>query len=741
MVARSEKDMFFHTIIPKKGKNPRILYEHQIEAMQNIDEINEKENFRSLLVIPTGGGKTLTAAYWLLKNAIDKEKKVIWIAHRHLLLEQAAEAFELNSYDNLLVNINSYTYRLISGVHDKPASICKDDNVLFLSKDSIIRDLSVLDEWLEDSDIYLIIDEAHHAVAKSYRKIIDFVFDKAKNVKMLGLTATPFRTSEAEAGALKTIFTDDIVYKTDLDTLIKKEILAKPICQEYDTDILFGDQLGIKAIKSIEQLDVIPEAIADEISTNKERNRFIVDTYMDNHDEYGQTIVFALNQKHAVALNALFNEKGKKYGIKSDYIISGVRNIDTGKEFSGEENNKKISQYREGKLQVLINVNILTEGTDLPQTHTVFLTRPTMSSVLMTQMIGRALRGPRAGGTREAYIVSFVDNWNNKIAWVNPETLTNASYIQTESPVYNRNNIIRMLAISAIEELALIADESVDTSKLESVPLIERIPLGMYTFSFIDTIDGHSMERYHQILVYNSTKPAFDSLIRDLPRIFKKHRITEEELNETQITKLLNICCKHYFDDNLIPTYNPKDLEYLFKFYAQKEIPPLFITFDEIDRKRLDVSSVAKTIRDEDMRRSEEAAYLQKLWDEEGSIFPIYYTNFYFFKKVIQSELDKLFGDVPIMTMYPQTAKEMEEAKSLTLTKLLSTFPQYGLELQEKVFSMSQNEKSEYRCSVCNKCYKTREDVSVDYKIPLKDGGLTEIDNLCVVCNACKRNT
>ena len=90
--------------------------------------------------------------------------------------------------------------------------------------------------------------------------------------------------------------------------------------------------------------------------------------------------------------------------------------------------------------------------------------------------------------------------------------------------------------------------------------------------------------------------------------------------------------------------------------------------------------------------------------------------------------------------MYPQTAKETEEAKSLTLTKLLSTFPQYGLELQEKVFSMSQNERSEYRCSVCNKCYKTREDVSIDYKIPLKDGGLTEIDNLCVVCNVCIRN-
>ena len=73
---------------------------------------------------------------------------------------------------------------------------------------------------------------------------------------------------------------------------------------------------------------------------------------------------------------------------------------------------KNIELYRSGEIKVLVNVNILTEGVDLPMTKTVFLTRPTVSTILMTQMVGRALRGTKAGGTADAYIVSFVDNWN-----------------------------------------------------------------------------------------------------------------------------------------------------------------------------------------------------------------------------------------------------------------------------------------------------------------------------------------
>ena len=100
--------------------------------------------------------------------------------------------------------------------------------------------------------------------------------------------------------------------------------------------------------------------------------------------------------------------------------MSSIKDMITGVTLCREENEKKINAYRVGDLQVLINVNILTEGVDLPKTQTVFLTRPTVSTILMTQMIGRALRGTAAGGTANAYIVSFIDAWDEHIAWVNP---------------------------------------------------------------------------------------------------------------------------------------------------------------------------------------------------------------------------------------------------------------------------------------------------------------------------------
>jgi len=134
----------------------------------------------------------------------------------------------------------------------------------------------MLDDWLEnESEIYLVIDEAHHATAKSYRKLISYIESKILNVKTVGLTATPFRTSEQEKGLLGKVFTDDIAYKIDLDTLIKKGILSMPICENCDTKVILGDNLGLNALNSIEQLDVIPDDISEYIASNKERNYVI----------------------------------------------------------------------------------------------------------------------------------------------------------------------------------------------------------------------------------------------------------------------------------------------------------------------------------------------------------------------------------------------------------------------------------------------------------------------------------
>ena len=719
------------TITPALGKNPRQLYEHQEEAIRKLDAMDKRGSFRTLLVLPTGGGKTLTAAYWLLRNAVDQNKKILWLAHRHLLLEQAAEAIARNAYTDTMVNRTVFNYRIISGMHDKPVHIQKTDRILIASKDSMIRSLDKLKNWLNGEEIYLVIDEAHHAVAKSYKKIIQYVADHTKSMKLLGLTATPFRTSEDEQGALKQVFTDDIVYKTDLDTLIKKGILATPTFIDCNTNIQFTEHLGVQALKSIENLDTLPENIVNDIAGSKERNRIIVDEYINNYEKYGPTIVFALNKNHAITLNALFNEKGKKYGIKSEFIISEVQDMITGITISNADNERKIEAYRNGEIQVLINVNILTEGTDLPKTHTVFLTRPTVSTTLMTQMVGRALRGLKAGGTKEAYIVSFVDDWNDKIAWVNPETLTEAEYHEKETLAETQKQQIRLIAISKIEEFARMADAAVDTSALDSTPAIELIPLGMYMLS--------TLECNHQILVYNSTQNAYQSLIRDLPNLMEHYGIEGETIPEETLDDMTEHCFQSYFDENMIPSCNRNDIEHLLKFYAQKAVAPLFVTIDEMERKKLDVSEIAKKIYDEDMRRSEKNAYIQSLWAEEGSLLPVYYTNPYFFKKLIDLELDKLDGDIEIAAAEPQTEAELRNLEQFPLQKIIELYPKIGLQLKEDAFAAARNDDGSYVCAGCGEVFPTRLFLQVDHIVPMAKGGLSVPDNLQVLCRTCNQ--
>lgn len=719
------------TITPALGKNPRQLYEHQEEAIRKLDAMDKRGSFRTLLVLPTGGGKTLTAAYWLLRNAVDQNKKILWLAHRHLLLEQAAEAFARNAYTDTMVNRTVFNYRIISGMHDKPVHIQKTDRILIASKDSMIRSLDKLKNWLNGEEIYLVIDEAHHAVAKSYKKIIQYVADHTKSMKLLGLTATPFRTSEDEQGALKQVFTDDIVYKTDLDALIKKGILATPTFIDCNTNIQFTEHLGVQALKSIENLDTLPENIANDIADNKERNRIIVEKYLHNYEKYGQTIVFALNKVHAIALNKLFNEKGKAYGIRSEFIISEVQDMITGITISNADNERKIEAYRNGEIQVLINVNILTEGTDLPKTHTVFLTRPTVSTTLMTQMVGRALRGLKAGGTKEAYIVTFIDNWNDKIAWVNPETLTEAEYHEKETLAETQKQQIRLIAISKIEEFARMADAAVDTSALDSTPAIELIPLGMYMLS--------TLECNHQILVYNSTQNAYQSLIRDLPNLMEHYGIEGETIPEETLDDMTEHCFQSYFDENMIPSCNRNDIEHLLKFYAQKAVAPLFVTIDEMERKKLDVSEIAKKIYDEDMRRSEKNAYIQSLWAEEGSLLPVYYTNPYFFKKLIDLELDKLDGDIEIAAAEPQTEAELRNLEQFPLQKIIELYPKIGLQLKEDAFAAARNDDGSYVCAGCGEVFPTRLFLQVDHIVPMAKGGLSIPENLQVLCRTCNQ--
>ena len=342
-----------------RAENPRDLYEHQNQAIRALDKKNLSP-FKGLLVLPTGGGKTLTAVHWLLKNFIDKKQKVLWIAHRHELLNQALDTVKNSAYNSLIKDIKEFRYRIISGhpKHDIPVNIKSTDDIIIASKDSLNSGLTyLLENWVKHSEsILLVIDEAHHASAKTYRKLIESIEanflarKKSNGFKMLGLTATPFRTEQGEAGLLKKVFPDDIIFAEHLRTLINRGILAEPIFESLETQLNFYHELSDKDIKSIEGFDKIPKDVAEKIAMSNIRNKQIVDHYIKNRERYKPLLLFAIDVDHAIALNALF----KNRGVKSDFVVSSIQNIGTGAKISPQENSNKINQFKNGDLEVLI---------------------------------------------------------------------------------------------------------------------------------------------------------------------------------------------------------------------------------------------------------------------------------------------------------------------------------------------------------------------------------------------------
>ncbi len=192
---------------------------------------------------------------------------MLWIAHRHELLNQAFNTIIDNSYSELLSDRTNFRYRIISGSneHDIPVNIQATDDIIIASKDSLNSGMDyLLNKWAKNLDeVLLVIDEAHHATAKTYRKVIHALEEsKPKTFKMLGLTATPFRTAISEGGLLKQVFPNDIIFKEDLRRLIALGILADPIFEELPTKLEIYNDLLPRHIKAIQAFDKIPEDIA-----------------------------------------------------------------------------------------------------------------------------------------------------------------------------------------------------------------------------------------------------------------------------------------------------------------------------------------------------------------------------------------------------------------------------------------------------------------------------------------------
>lgn len=138
------------------------------------------------------------------------------------------------------------------------------------------------------------------------------------------------------------------------------------------------------------------------------------------------------------------------------------------------------------------------------------------------------------------------------------------------------------------------------------------------------------------------------------------------------------------------------------------------------------------------MRRSEKAEYIDRLWNEEGSVIPTYYSNKLFFRKLIDNELCKLDGDIKATVSEPQTEAELRGIEHLTLHKITELYPTYGSKLREDVLTAAKNEKGHYVCAGCGREFATRSpELQIDHIVPMSKGGLTVPANLQLLCRTC----
>jgi superfamily II DNA or RNA helicase len=332
--------------------------------------------WRRLLVMATGGGKTLVFSE-IINRVLKPGQRALVLAHRDELLTQAKA--EIEGYvPGVCVEIERAEHRASreSGLFDENAR-----NVVVGSVASMRGNR--LKTWARETFDLVIIDEAHHGAAQSYRNIVEYFgcMDDERRVPLIGVTATPMRSDKV---GLDVLF-QEIAASYPLPALIEQKYLCdlRAIAVESDTDLR---RVRVRAG------DFAQGELEEAVNTDK-RNLLIIAA----HRKYAvdrPTIVFASGVAHAIRLAAMFSSAG----VAAEAIY-GVMDED--------ERRAALLRYATGETRILTNYAVLTEGFNAPSTSCIILARPTQSSLVVTQAIGRGSR--LAAGKEDCLILDILD--------------------------------------------------------------------------------------------------------------------------------------------------------------------------------------------------------------------------------------------------------------------------------------------------------------------------------------------
>ena len=340
------------------------LFDYQKDMAMRIEKAFRL--YRSVMAqMPTGTGKTVVLASVVESFLGEHPLKSVWIvAHRRELVSQIQETIERVFSNRLAEKEDGSSDNLI----EKPL-----DSSLFTLRSSLIKAMSI--QWLArhydeigEEPGMIVIDEAHHALAKTYKEM----WDRFPKAKFLGLTATPCRLN---GKGFIDLF-DVLVQSWSVPEFISKGRLAT-----YDFVSIKSNGVTQRLIDSLQKRG------ADGDYQNKEMDMLLnkrpsIERLYRSFEEYGKDrkgIVYAINISHAKKIMELYQE----HGIKAVAIDSKT---------PAAERQADIEAFKKGDIQVLVNVDIFSEGFDCPDVEFVQLARPTLSLAKYLQMVGRGLR-------------------------------------------------------------------------------------------------------------------------------------------------------------------------------------------------------------------------------------------------------------------------------------------------------------------------------------------------------------
>ncbi len=356
------------------AQNPFGARPHQQVAIDGF-AAERRPGRRLQAVIPTGGGKTLVGVEVAVRE-LAQGGRVLWVAMDWNLLWQAARD-AAQRHDLFRKGKLGRVGGAMKNVRVLPenAGALRFGSVQTLYSRGVDKVLGAFRPTL------VVWDECHLGQGGKLGTRLKKSLEKL-GVPVLGLTATPKDTSRDGYEVLPG--------RKTFKELVEANVLASPVRVP-------SVPTGARVSARLNPFGDLDSSTIQELSVDTRRNRVIVDHWVARQGTYGKTILFACTIAHANTLCRMFT----KEGVSARVVHSHQR---------PEDNETALKRFREGSVQLLLGVAMLTHGIDVPDARTIVLTRPTTSDILYAQMIGRGAR--RIGDKTTFNVVEFTDSYD-----------------------------------------------------------------------------------------------------------------------------------------------------------------------------------------------------------------------------------------------------------------------------------------------------------------------------------------